>query len=83
MTEKITNKEARKDFGKIAPFVLIVNIVFAIGIFAVSGNIFNQESAYLGTILAIAFLAIGIFSFVILKLMSKKATRVDRVSKDK
>lgn len=80
---KIHNKEARCKFKAIAPYVLVINLVLAAVMWFASDSLFEQEQDYLGGLLAGALVICGIFSYVILILMSKKLTRVDRVSKDK
>lgn len=81
--DEITNKDARKSFSKIAPIVLIINLIAAAVIWFMSDSLFNQEKDFLGGLLAGGLVLSGLFSYIILKLMSKKVTRIDRPSKDK
>jgi polyferredoxin len=80
--EEIKNKDARKSFHKLSPYILGINFALAFLVWFFRDAIFGQEENFLGSLLAGGFILAGVFSYVIFELMSKKVTRVDRPSKD-
>lgn len=71
--DELSYKQARRRLGRLAPIVLIGDAVAALVIWLFRGSIFEQPQAdYLGTMIAVALLIAGVFSYFILKAMEKR-----------
>jgi hypothetical protein len=74
--DELSYKQARNRLGKLAPIVLVGDLVLAGLIWFFRGSIFEQPQAdYLGTMIAVALIAAGVFSYFILKAMEKRVVR--------
>lgn len=81
--DKITSKQARKDFGIAAPIVFAINIILALVMFIASDSLFREESTFLGALLAGAFVITGLISYISLRAMSKRVTMNEKINKKK
>jgi hypothetical protein len=71
--DEISYKGARRKIGRLAPIVLTFDVLLALLIWVFRGSIFNEPQAdYLGTMIAVALMAAGVFSYFILKAMEKR-----------
>ena len=71
--DEISYKGARRKIGRLAPIVLVFDIILAVLIWLFRGSIFNEPQAdYLGTMIAVALMVAGVFSYFILKAMEKR-----------
>jgi nitrate reductase gamma subunit len=77
--DPITNTQARHKLARIAPIVLLVDVILAAIIWFMKEDIFHEKADYLGNMIAGALIIAGVFSFVILRLMAHKITQTDRV----
>lgn len=74
--DEISYKQARRKIGRLAPLVLIFDIVLALAIWVFRGSIFEEPQAdYLGTMIAVCLMVAGVFSYFILKAMEKRVVR--------
>lgn len=83
--DEISYKQARRKIGRLAPIVLVFDIVLAVLIWLFRGSIFNEPQAdYLGTMIAVALMAAGVFSYFILKAMEKRIvnSKLNKETKD-
>ncbi len=80
--KEISNKEVRRDFAKLAPIILGVDLILAVAVLIFSGFLFGENAPFLGTLIAGAFVVVGLFSFFILKMMAKKVTRGEEFKDD-
>ena len=65
--DPITNTQARHKLARIAPVVLLVDVILAAIIWFMKEDIFHEQADYLGNMIAGALIIAGVFSFVILK----------------
>ncbi len=75
--DDITYKDARQSLKYAAPIVFIINIIAAVVMFIASQFIFNQETLFLGGLLAGAFVLTGVISFFILNAMGNRVSRTE------
>ena len=71
--DEISYKQARRKLGRLAPIVLVGDIIAAIIVWLLRGKLFEEPQAdYLGTLIAVLLLVVGVFSYFILKAMEKR-----------
>lgn len=81
--DKVTNREAAKKLAVLAPIVLLVNVIAAMVIWGFKDSIFNVETTYLASLITGALLIAGLFSYVILKIMSMRMARSTNANENK
>lgn len=81
--DEISYKGARRKLGRLAPIVLILDLILAAIIFFAGDMIFGQPQAdYLSTMLAVGLVIAGVFSYFILKMMEKRVVRSAPLNKE-
>ena len=72
--DKLSNRQVRHKLAAVAPFILIADIVAALVIYYMRNELFETNADFLAGMIALFLIITGIFSFFILKIMSKKLT---------